>query len=162
MRRTGRSCWPTGITAAESLTLFRFFINDFSTRTQGIDVVSTWTPPALAGDTVLSFTMNYTDTKMTEESDLLAPGDVLALERGVPRTRWNAAVNQRVGRVGLLGRLSYYGDWVDLFDARFVSGADSPVLNGRPIIDLEVSVPLAGGATLAVGGQKMSRVRSSP
>ena len=92
---------------------------------------------------------------MTEESDLLAPGDVLALERGVPRTRWNAAVNQRVRRVDLLGRLSYHGDWVDLFDARFVSDADSPVLDGRPIIDLEVSVLLAGGTTLAVGDQNV-------
>ena len=142
-----------GITSAESLTLFRFFINDFSTRTQGVDVVSTWTPPALAGATVFSFTMNHTDTKMTEESDLLGPGDVLALERGVPRTRWNVAVNQRVGRVGLLGRLSYYGDWVDLFDARFVSGALAPILNGRPIIDLEVSVPVSEEVTLAFGGQ---------
>ena len=144
-----------GITAAETLTLFRFFINDFSTRTQGIDIVSTWTPPALSGNTVLSFTMNHTDTRMTEESDLLGPGDVLALERGVPRTRWNVAVNQRVGRVGLLGRLSYYGDWVDLFDARFVRGADAPILNGRPIIDLEISVPLVDGVTLAAGGQNV-------
>ena len=144
-----------GITAAESLTLFRFFINDFSTRTQGIDIVSTWTPPALSGTMVLSFTMNHTDTKMTEESDLLGSGDVLALERGVPRTRWNIAVNQRVGRVGLLGRLNYYGDWVDLFDARFVRGADAPILNGRPIIDLEVSVPISEGVTLAAGGQNV-------
>ena len=145
-----------GITAAESLTLFRFFINDFSTRTQGVDVVSTWTPPALAGATVFSFTMNHTDTQMTEESDLLGPGDVLALERGVPRTRWNVALNQRVGRVNLLGRLNYYGDWVDLFDARFVRGAEAPILNGRPIIDLEVSVPIfSEDVTLAVGGQNV-------
>ena len=144
-----------GITAAESLTLFRFFINDFSTRTQGIDIVSTWTPPAATGSTVVSFTMNHTDTRMTEESDLLGPGDVLALERGVPRTRWNVALNQRVGRVGLLGRLNYYGDWVDLFDARFVRGAEAPVLNGRPIIDLEVSVPFSDEVTLAVGGQNV-------
>ena len=144
-----------GITAAESLSLFRFFINDFSTRTQGVDVVSTWTPPALSGDLVLSVTLNYTATTMTEASALLASGDVLALERGVPRTRWNTAVSQRVGRVGLLGRLSYYGDWVDLFDARLVSGADSAILNGRPIIDLEVSVPLSDGTTLAVGGQNV-------
>ena len=100
--------------------------------------------------------MNHTDTKMTEESDLLGAGDVLALERGVPRTRWNVALNQRVGRVGLLGRLNYYGDWVDLFDARFVRGADAPVLNGRPIIDLEVSVPIfSEDVTLAVGGQNV-------
>jgi len=145
-----------GITAAESLTLFRFFINDFSTRTQGIDIVSTWTPPAASGATVVSFTLNHTDTKMTEESDLLGAGDVLALERGVPRTRWNVALNQRVGRVGVLGRLNYYGDWVDLFDARFVRGAEAPILNGRPIIDLEVSVPIfSEDVTLAVGGQNV-------
>ena len=144
-----------GITSAESLTLFRFFINDFSTRTQGIDIVSTWTPPVFSGATVVSFTMNHTDTKMTEESDLLGPGDVLALEQGVPRTRWNVALNQRVGRVGLLGRLNYYGDWVDLFDARFVSGVDAPILNGRPVIDVEISVPLVEGVTLAVGGQNV-------
>ena len=38
-----------------------------------------------------------------------------------------------------LGRLSYCGNWGDLFDARFVSGADAPILNGRPIIDFEVT-----------------------
>ena len=147
-----------GITAAESLALFRFFINDFSTRTQGIDIVSTWTPPALSGAAVLSFTMNHTDTKMTKESELLGTGDVLALERGVPRTRWNVALNQRAGRVGLLGRLSYYGDWVDVFDARFVRGAEAPILNGRPIVDLEASISISEDSdqvTLAVGGQNV-------
>ena len=144
-----------GITAAETLTLFRFFINDFSTRTQGIDVVSTWTPSRLGGNTVFSLTMNHTDTRMTEESDLLAPGDVLALERGVPKTRWNVAVNQRLGRLRLLGRVSYYGDWVDLFDARFVRGADSPVLDGKYIVDGEFSVELTDDISLPVGGQNV-------
>ena len=149
-----------GITAAETLTLFRFFINDFSTRTQGIDVVSTWTPPRLGGNTVFSLTMNHTDTKMTEESDLLAPGDVLALERGVPKTRWNVAVNQRLGPVRLLGRVSYYGDWVDLFDSRFVRGVDSPVLDGKYIVDGEVSVALTDHVSVAVGGQNVFDVFS--
>ena len=144
-----------GITSAESLTLFRFFINDFSTRTRGLDIVSTWAPPALSGNTILSLTMNYTDTAMTQESSLLGPGDVLALERGVPRARWNAAVNQRVGAVGLLARLHYFGDWIDLFDARFVRGADAPMLSGKYIVDLEASIPIAAGVSLAVGGQNL-------
>ena len=42
---------------------------------------------------------------------------------------------------------------MDLFDARFVSGAEAPVLGGRPIVDLEVSVPISAGVTLAVGAQ---------
>ena len=144
-----------GITSAGTLKFFRFFINDFSSRTQGLDLVTTYTPLALRGDTVFSFTLNYTHTELTEESDLLTPGDVLGLERGVPRTRWNAAVNQQVGRVGVLGRLHYYGAWVDHFDARFVRGADARILDGRYILDLEVSIPLARDVTLSVGGQNV-------
>ena len=144
-----------GIASAGTLAFFRFFINDFSSRNQGIDLVSTYTPPGLGGNTVFSFAMNYTHTALTEESELLTPGDVLGLERGVPRIRWNAAVNQRVGRVGLLGRLNYYGSWVDHFDARFVRGADSPLLEGRYIVDLEASIKLGEKVTLAFGGQNV-------
>ena len=144
-----------GIASARTLAFFRFFINDFSTRTRGVDVVSTWTPPALGGATVFSFAMNHTDTEVTKDSDLLGPGDVLALERGVPETRWNVAVNQRAGRVGLLGRLHYYGSWVDHIDARSARGALAPVLGGRFILDLEASVPLTAAATLSVGGQNV-------
>ena len=149
-----------GITSAGTLAFFRFFINDFSSRTQGIDLVSTYTPPAFVGDTVFSFTMNYTDTAVTKESDLLGPGDILGLTRGVPKTRWNVALSQRVGRVGLLSRLNYYGSWVDHFDARFVRGADSPVLDGRYIVDLEASISLANEVTLAIGGQNIFDVFS--
>ncbi len=144
-----------GIASAGTLAFFRFFINDFSSRNQGIDLVSTYTPSGLAGNTVFSFAMNYTHTELTEESDLLTPGDVLGLQRGVPRIRWNAAVNQRVGRVGLLGRLNYFGSWVDHFDARFVRGADSPLLEGRYIVDLEASIRLGEKVTLAFGGQNV-------
>ena len=127
-----------GITSARTLAFFRFFINDFSTRTKGIDVVSTYTPPALGGNTIFSAALNHTETTVTQNSDLLGPGDVLALERGVPETRWNVAVNQRLGRVGLLGRLHYYGSWVDHIDARSVRGENAPLLNGRFILDLAV------------------------
>ena len=144
-----------GIASAGTLAFFRFFINDFSSRNQGIDLVSTYSPSALGGKTVFSYAMNYTHTELTEESDLLTPGDVLGLQRGVPRIRWNAAVNQRVGRVGLLGRLNYFGSWVDHFDARFVRGADSPLLEGRYIVDLEASISLTDNLSLAFGGQNV-------
>ena len=104
---------------------------------------------------MFSFTLNYTDTELTEESHLLTPGDVLGLERGVPRTRWNVAVHQQVRRVGLLGRLNYYGAWVDHFDARFVRGAGATLLDGRYIVDLEATIPLRRDVTLAVGGQNV-------
>ena len=144
-----------GIASAGTLKFFRFFINDFSSRNQGIDLVSTYAPPELGGGTVFSFTMNYTHTELTEESKLLTAGDVLGLQRGVPRTRWNVAVNQQVARVGVLARLNYYGAWVDHFDARFVRGADAPLLDGRYIVDLEATIPVTRDVTLAVGGQNV-------
>ena len=38
-----------GFTEAANLQKFRFFVNDFATRTQGIDLVSTYAPPGLGG-----------------------------------------------------------------------------------------------------------------
>ena len=144
-----------GIASAGTLAFFRFFINDFSSRNQGIDLVTTYTPAELGGNTAFSYAMNYTHTQLTEESDLLTPGDVLGLERGVPRFRWNAAVTQRLGRVDLLGRVNYFGSWVDHFDARFVRGAGSPLLDGRHILDLEASIALTDNLRLAFGGQNV-------
>ena len=144
-----------GITSAGTLKFFRFFVNDFSSRTQGLDLVSTYRPPALGGNTLLSFTLNYTHTELTEESELLTPGDVLGLERGVPRTRWNLAVDQEFGRVGVLARLNYYGGWADHFDARFVRGIDAPILDGHYLLDLEASIQVNSGLTLALGGQNV-------
>ena len=43
-----------GFEAAETVTNYRFFTNAFGTTSQGIDIVSTWTPLALRGNTVIS------------------------------------------------------------------------------------------------------------
>ena len=145
-----------GIASAGTLAFFRFFINDFLSRNQGVDVVSTYAPPKFRGSSVLSFALNYTHTRLTEQSSLLTPGDVLGLERGVPRIRWNAALNQKLTRrVNVLGRLNYFGSWVDHFDARFVRGAEAPILDGRFIVDLEASVSLTERSSLAFGGQNV-------
>ena len=55
-----------GFEAAESVRNYRFFTNAFGTTSQGIDVVSTWTPLALRGNTVISAVFNHTDTEVTD------------------------------------------------------------------------------------------------
>ena len=149
-----------GISSARNLSFFRFFINDFSTRTRGIDLVSTWIPVALDGATEFGFTLNYTETEVTETSDLLSPADVQSIERGVPRLRWNLTVNQQVGRVGLLGRLSYFGSWIDYYYARLWADPEPPVQDTAYLVDLEASIPVAAGTTLAVGAQNVFDVLS--
>ena len=99
--------------------------------------------------------MRRTDTDVTEAPDLLGPGDVGAVERGVPETRWNVAANPRPAGVGLLGRLHYYGSWVDHLDARSVRCAEAPVLSGCFILYLDAAVALTRAGTPAVGGQNV-------
>ena len=92
-----------GVTSAGDLASFRFFTNDLETRTQGLDLVAAWTPPALDGATAISVLFNYTDTAATDFNPALLNPDRIAdrirlLEEALPDTRWSAAVDQAVGR----------------------------------------------------------------
>ena len=141
-----------GITTARDLSDFRFFTNDLATRTQGLDLIATWTPAALGGDTALSVLFNHTDTAVTKVNpELLSPDwvtdRVRNLEEAHPETRWNVAVDQAVGRWRLLGRLSYYGDW---FDYR-----DGFVYAGKPIVDVEAAWPVSDAVTFTLGSQNV-------
>ena len=160
-----QSLLAQGLAAASGLQEFRFFTNDFSTTTQGLDVVASWTPAVLGSDTTLNAAFNHVGTEVTGfDPDLLNTGDVLAVERATPNTRWIASVAQRVGRARLLGRLQYYGAWVDVFIARQITTGPVPTTphfdGNNYIVDLEVSLDLGAGATLAVGGQNVFDVYS--
>ena len=52
-----RRC-DAGITSAANITNFRFFANDFETRTEGVDLVVTWRPPQAGGHTTLDLALN--------------------------------------------------------------------------------------------------------
>ena len=150
-----------GIDSARDLRTFRFFTNAFNTASQGIDIVSTYTPVALRGNTVLSFVFNYTDTEVTDnQKGLLNARRLAEYAYALPRARWNVAIDQRIGRVQLLGRLSYYGGWYD-YDSGFgevfipSGGIDQGFFEGRPILDLEASIELREDTTLVVGVQNV-------
>ena len=78
---------------------FRFFLNDFSTTTQGIDLIST----LALGRTTFSAVFNYTDTAVKNiESSVIDEFRINTLERGLPKTRWNLTVNHDAGRWRLM------------------------------------------------------------
>ena len=150
-----------GIDNARDLRNFRFFTNAFDTASQGIDVVSTYTPIALRGNTVFSAVFSYTDTEVTDnDKGLLSDRRLAEYAYALPRVRWNVGVNQRVGRVRLLGRVSYYGGWYD-WDSGFnqvflpLGGIEQGFFAGRPIVDVEASLDLYDGTTLAFGAQNL-------
>jgi len=138
-----------GITSAANLRNFRFFTNDFDTRTRGVDLVATWTPTALHGDTDFSLLVNHTDTEVTKfNPNTLDATRIRELEGALPRTRWNLTANHRLGdHWRVLGRLSYYSGWFDSEDVQDY-GAEY-------ILDLEAGYTFNNGISLVAGGQNV-------
>ena len=135
-----------GIVSARNLQEFRFFTNDFSTRTQGLDVVATYAPASRTGGTALSLAFNRTRTEVTEfDPSKLDDTRIRQLEEGLPGTRWILTGKHALGRLSLLGRLSYYAGW---FDSR-----DDMAYPGARLVDLEASWSIGDALTLTAGGQ---------
>ena len=139
-----------GVDNARGLASFRFFTNGVATRTQGVDIVSTWTPRALGGGTRISAALNHTSTVVTrfDPQMLDAERRVREFESSLPRNRWNVSVTSRVGFAEILGRVGYYGAWFDWDSAQTLFG-------GKPVADVEISLPVSGRIALALGAQNV-------
>ncbi len=138
-----------GITSARNLREFRFFTNDFDTNTQGVDIVATYTPESLDGNTTLTFLYNFTDTNVTTpSSETLGETRIRQLEEALPRNRWNVAMNQFAGDWRLLGRLNWYGGW---FDGELAAQA----YPGAATMDLEAEYSLDENTSFTIGGQNV-------
>ena len=136
-----------GITSARNLRDFRFFTNDFDTRTQGVDVVGTYTVPSLTNTTV-SLVFNRTNTEVTDHNpETLNEDRIKELQEALPKTRWNVAGTHVAGPLRFLTRVSYFGSWFD--------SDDEDMYDGSLIVDAEAAYTLAGSATLTLGAQNL-------
>lgn len=137
-----------GVTSARNLQNFRFFTNDFHTRTEGIDLAATYKPASLGGGTTIGFLFNKTDTQVTEFNwNVLDAVRLRQLQEALPGNRWNLTAENETGPWRLFGRLSYYDDWYDYRDAR--------VYKGDYIFDLQVSRTIGESVTLTLGAQNL-------
>ena len=134
-----------GITSAKNLANFRFFTNNFDTRTQGVDVVASFAPAGMTG-TDFSFALNHTSTKVTDyDPEVLSDVRIRQLEDALPGTRWTLAGRRTWAALSALARLSYYSGW---FDSR-----DDWSYPGEFVVDLEASYSVSESASITIGGQ---------
>ncbi len=132
-----------GVTSAGNLRSFRFFINDFDTVTQGIDIVADVAPTPTSE---LSVLYNHTSTEIIEYNPaLLSDERIRRLKFTLPENRLNATWKQRVGRFELMGRMSFYGSW---YERR-----DQHTYPGEWVVDFEVDYRIGKGVSIAGGAQ---------
>ena len=148
-----------GIPEARNFPVFRFFLNDFSTTTQGLDLIST----LAVGRTTLSAVFNYTDTVLKNiQSSVIDRFRIATLEQGLPNTRWNFAVNHAADRWRLTTRVSYFGAYWDSEDGRNAADAGDVLhswlyapYSGKALLDVEFGIPFADGVELAIGAENL-------
>lgn len=138
-----------GVTSAANLQNFRFFTNDFDTETSGIDIVATYTPYAMGGNTTFSLLFNHTQTEVTKfNPETLDAIRIQELEEALPETRWNLAVNHHLrDEWRFLGRVSFYDDWFD--------SEDGQTYGGEFLFDAEVAYTWNKQVTFTLGGQNV-------
>ena len=148
-----------GIREARNFPVFRFFLNDFSTLTQGIDLISTM----VAGHTTFSAVYNYTRTEVRNiQSSVIDEFRIATIERGLPNTRWSFSANHDARRWTLMGRVNYFGKFWDSEDGRNASGLGMvaspwlyPYYSGKALLDLEIGIPIGRNVNVAVGGENI-------
>ena len=141
------------------LARFRFFINDFATRTDGIDLVGAYDIEGASGSTTtLSSAWNWTRTTVTEfNSTTLTDHRIRILEEGLPNVRGNLAMNHVfAGGTRFLVRGSYWGGYFDGEQPYYESSPDNTIdYPARILFDMEGAHTFADRWTLTVGAQNV-------
>ncbi len=137
-----------GVVDAANLTKFRFFTNDFDTTTHGVDLIATYAPTALDGNSVFSFLLNHTGTAVADYNpETVTPARINLLESALPEMRWNFTVRHQAGRFHVLVRVSYWGDFFDREDNRGYPG--------EHLADVEATYDLTRAFSLSLGAQNV-------
>ena len=141
------------------LARFRFFINDFTTRTDGIDLVGAYDIEGRNGSaTTLSSAWNWTRTTVTDfNPTTLTEHRIRILEEGIPGVRGNLAINHAfAGGSRLLARGSYWGGYFDGEQPYYESSPDNTIdYPARILFDVEAARTFADRWTLTVGAQNL-------
>lgn len=152
-----------GVSDATSYSAVRFYINDFDTTTQGVDLVLTAPLEFGEGDTTLILVANRNDTDVdtavcrpglvTENcSSLINDQLVTQLKSGLPGNRVSATVNHLIGDWRFLGRFRRYGEFTS-FPADVGSWRRDH--ESRWFLDAEVAYSFSDALTVVAGAQNL-------
>jgi iron complex outermembrane receptor protein len=142
----------------------RFFINGVNTKTQGVDVVASM--PMLTADMgKFDFTLagNFTSTKVTKvpqtaQLAALNPApvlfdriNVLAFEKGQPKSKINASVDWKLNSWGAGLRATRYGEALD----PGTTAALDQILSPKTLVDMELRYAFNKKWKMAIGADNV-------
>jgi iron complex outermembrane receptor protein len=149
-----------GQTFALSLSRVGFFVNDFDTTTQGLDVVASVDTDHFGGETNYALALNWNDTEVDDFTPgIISEARIKKLEESLPGTKGYFTVHHRRDIWDVLVRLNYFGSWYeDHLDSDVVSIEDGglPIYEGSAVtVDLEAGIELDSGLYVRAGAQNV-------
>lgn len=142
-----------GVPGAGDLERFRFYVNDFDTTTEGVDLVATYSAEMFNGNTDLTFVWSTVETEVDKTSGLVGSARVGQLESLLPESRWNLTAVHNTGDWSLMARYNWVDEWIwwDTYDDAF----PGETVDDMFTLDLEVRRDL-GAYTLTLGAQNVT------
>lgn len=150
----------SGVTAAANIREFRFFVNDFDTETEGVDVVGTASFDWSAGITDVSVAYNYTDTSVDSfDTSIIDATRIAELEEGLPESRYTINATHLYDSWRFLVRYNWTDEWYDGEDFGGIAdfGDPVPTYDSYWTIDAEVGYTFEDlGLSLVAGANNIT------
>ena len=102
-----------GLSGASTYTSIYWFTNDYDTRTEGVDVVTTYTNELFGGKFNLIGAYNYNKTSIRGGSLNASPTQKRLFEENLPKNNATITANYSLGAFEYQLRGRYYGKWTD-------------------------------------------------
>jgi iron complex outermembrane recepter protein len=130
----------------------QFFVNDFDTKTQGIDVVASLPVRSGLGKTDFTLAFNYNKTDVTNAGTTVTPGRQREIEDALPATRVTFGIAHEVGVFDGLIRLNYYGKaFENLFNDETLPVSTPALVQ----VDAELGLRIADHYKVAIGARNL-------
>ncbi len=141
-----------GIAEAATVSNVQFFVNDFNTKTSGLDIVASLPVRSSLGKTNVTLAFNYNKTKVTNRGANITLERAREIEDALPATRATLSVAHEVGMFNGLVRLNYFGKaFENLFNDETLPVTTPSLL----IVDAEVGLNFADNYRVAIGAKNL-------
>ncbi len=148
-----------GVSDASSFSEVSFFTNDFTTTTQGVDIVASYDMDMLGGETKFNLAYNWTDTKVDDVKTFIIDGEevqnisdtrIRMLEDNLPQTRWSATANHFNGDWRFLTRVNYFGS---IYEDHLDSGLPIEEVSEEVTVDFEIGYAVSEQLNIILGAR---------
>ncbi len=144
-----RALLEIGVSDASSFSSVRFFSNEQTVATSGIDLVASLLFDLAGGASTLTAVANFSSVELTAfNPEFTSENRKLQIERGRPDSRFTVTWNHTQGKWDFLARTRYYGEFYDApTNDASVSFYPEPAM----LFDLEASVAVKDSISVLFG-----------